>query len=141
MKKFLILALIILTAFAVMLFLPKRTAGKVYPRDIVNTVVLDSAAVLGGRLDEQRTVSGHFRGLGRFGRVGRWIRGIVGKNDPESMDYTVIHIGSNIITITSLHQYGNVLQLQIEPAPSASTQSADLKREILKKLPGIDFTP
>jgi hypothetical protein len=41
----------------------------------------------------------------------------------------------------SLHQYENVFQLQIQPDPSASTQSADLKREIFKKLPGIDFKP
>jgi hypothetical protein len=88
-----------------------------------------------------RTISGQFRGMGRFGRVGRWIRGLVGKNDPESMDQILIYIGSKKITIMSLHQYENVFQLQIQPDPSASTQSADLKREIFKKLPGIDFKP
>jgi hypothetical protein len=90
---------------------------------------------------EERRESGRHRGLGRFGRVGRWLRGLAGNNDPEGKDHAVIHIGSNNFTITSFHQHGNVLQLQIETDPSASTQSADLKRAIHKKLPGIDFAP
>lgn len=141
MKKLLILALIILAAFTVMLFRPKRSAGTRYPLNTVRTVVSDSARAFGGRVMEERRESGLLRGPDRFGRVGRWLRGLAGNNDPEGKDHAVIHIGSNNFTITSFHQHGNVLQLQIEPDPSASTQFADLKRAIHKKLPCIDFAP
>lgn len=141
MKKFLILALIILVAYTVMLFLPKRSASKVYPWDTVNTVFYDSAAVLGGSVDAQYWESPHNRGVQHMRRVGMWIRGLVGKSDPEGKTETFITIGSNKFTIACLLQNENVFQLQIQPAPSASTQSADLKREILKKLPGLDFMP
>lgn len=141
MKKFLILALSILAVFTVMLFLPKRTAGTSYPLDTVRTVVLDSAAVLGGNVVAERTVSGQFRGLGRLGRVGMMIRELTGNKVSLGARELLIVNGSNQFTITMLFQDLDVLQMQIQPAPSASTQSADLKREILKKLPGIDFMP
>lgn len=70
MKKFLILALIILVAFTVMLFLPKRSACTRYSLNTVRTVVSDSARAFGGSVMEERRVSGMYRGLGQFGRVG-----------------------------------------------------------------------
>jgi hypothetical protein len=141
MKKILFVALILIVALCVALFLPRHSAGTTYPRDTVTTAVNASAATLGGVLEEQRTVSGRLRSIGLFGRAGTWLRELVGREDPADVDEFLIRAGSATVTITSFHSVGDVHELRIHPAPGASKQSADLKSEILKSLPGLKFEP
>jgi hypothetical protein len=143
MKKILLAALVAMAiaALCVTLFLPKHRVGKSYPRNTVTTAVKTGAAALGGVLEEQRTVSRRLRNMGLIGRSGAWFRAVTGGDDPADVDEFLIRTGSNKITITSLHRAGDVHELRIRPSPSALKQSADLKSEILKSLPGLTFEP
>ena len=141
MKKILVLAFLVIAAVGVALLLPTHPVAKSYPRNTVISAVSSSATSLGAVLEEQRSVSGRFSTDAAFGRVGRWFREVTDQEAIGDLDELLVRSGTDTVTISSVHKNDNVQELRIRPSTSASKLSADLRREVLKTLPGIRFDP
>ena len=139
MKKFLIVSLIVFGLSGVGWMMLGHSPGKEYPLVDVTSAVSSSALALGGNLEEQRSASGSMIDAKRFWRIGTWFRKHSSQDAPTDVNKFQIRIGSDIISITCLSKVEEVYELQIEPSAKASRSSADLKREILKILPGMKF--
>lgn len=141
MKKILVLAFLVIAAVGVVFLLPAHPVAKSYPRNTVISAVNSSATSLGAVLEEQRSVSGRLRTDAGSSRVGRWFREVTGQEAIVDLDELLVRSGTETVTISSVHKNDNVQELRIRPSTSASKLSADLRREVLKTLPGIRFNP
>ena len=86
-------------------------------------------------------MSGRLRTDAGSSRVGRWFREVTGQEAIGDLDELLVRSGTETVTISSVHKNDNVQELRIRPSTSASKLSADLRREVLKTLPGIRFDP